>query len=71
MIATHTERLRALATALACPGADPLALARQLARLADELDQAAAVAARRTQGAARPALSGSERLFLPPRRNTP
>lgn len=55
-----TERLRQLAGALAAPGADPPAVARQLAA---EIDHAARPA--RPSGAT-PALSGDERQWRRP-----
>ncbi len=58
------ERIRALAAALAAPGADPLALSRQLAALASELEHAAYPA--RPNGQPTPGLRGAERLWRKP-----
>jgi hypothetical protein len=66
-IREHTERLRALADALARPDADPLAIGRQLHSLASQLEHEAHAETTRTASGARPGLAGGDRLWRDPR----
>ncbi len=57
------ERLRSLASDLAAPDADPLAISRQISGLASQIEHALAEQARRSAYQPTPARVGLERLW--------